>query len=56
MTRYVLYPENIAGGIAQFGSYLAVLQGLMIVMHWVNRRQFERKLTKFLQKEKNDGL
>jgi hypothetical protein len=56
MTRFVLYPENIAGGIAQFGSYLAVLQGLMIVMHWVNWRQYERKLTKFLQKEKNDGL
>jgi hypothetical protein len=24
----------------------------MIVMHWINRRQFERKLTKFLHKEK----
>jgi hypothetical protein len=24
----------------------------MIVMNWINQRQFERKLTKFLQKEK----
>jgi hypothetical protein len=24
----------------------------MTVMHWINRRQFERKLTKFLHKEK----
>jgi len=28
----------------------------MLVMNWINRRQFERKVTKFLQREKAEGL
>jgi cytosine/uracil/thiamine/allantoin permease len=51
-----MYPENIASGIARFGGMLAALRGLMIVMHWINRKQFEKKLTKFLHKEKDAGL
>ena len=52
MTHYVQYPESIAAGLAQFGGMLAALRGLMIVMHWINRRQFEKKVTKFMLKEK----
>jgi hypothetical protein len=52
MTKYDLFPENIGLGVARFGGMLAALRFLMIVMHWINRRQFERKLTKFLHKEK----
>ena len=52
MTHYVQSPESIAAGVAQFGGILAALRGIMFVMHWINRRQFERKLTKFLHKEK----
>ena len=52
MTNYVQYPESIAAGLAQFGGMLAALRGLMIVMHWINRRQFEKKVTKFMLKEK----
>jgi hypothetical protein len=52
MTKYVLFPENIGAGITRFGGILAVLRCLMRLMQMINRRQFERKLTKFLQKEK----
>jgi hypothetical protein len=31
---------------------LAAIRALMIVMNLINQRQFEKKLTKFLQKEK----
>jgi hypothetical protein len=34
------------------GGILATARGLMIVMHWINRKQLERKITKFLKKEK----
>ena len=34
---------------------LAILRVLMFVMNWINRRQFERKVTKFLQREKAEG-
>ena len=52
MTEYVQYPEGIVDGLAKFGGILAALRGMIIVMHLINRRQFERKVTKFLQKEK----
>jgi hypothetical protein len=52
MTYYYRFPENIGGGIARFGGMLAALRGLMIVMRWINRRQFEKKLTRFIRKEK----
>ena len=54
MTYYYRFPENIAGGIARFGGILAVLRGLMIVMQWINRRQFEKKLIRFLRTEKEN--
>ena len=52
MTRHIQFPESIVVGVARFGGILAALRGLMIVMNLINRRQFERKLTKFLHKEK----
>jgi len=52
MTEHVLFPENIIRGIARFGGILAAFRGLMIVMNLINRRQFERKVHKFLKKEK----
>ena len=56
MTDQDLFPENIAVGLTRFGSMLAILRVLMFVMNWINRRQFERKVTKFLQREKTEGL
>ena len=58
MTEIVHFPDNIGLGIARFGGWLAFLRGLMIVMNLINRRQFERKITKFLHKElaKSEGL
>jgi len=53
ITLNVLYPENFGVGIARFGGMFAVLRGLMIVMHWINRRQFEKKLKRFYRKENN---
>jgi hypothetical protein len=52
MTEHVQSPKSIAAGLAQFGGILAALRVLMIVMNLINRRQFERKVTKFLHKEK----
>ena len=52
MTEHDQYPENLEWGITQFGGWLAFLEGAIFVMDWINRRQFERKLTKFLHKEK----
>jgi hypothetical protein len=52
MTEHVQYPENIASGLARFGGMLAALQVLKIMMNWITRRQFEKKVTKFLKKEK----
>jgi hypothetical protein len=31
---------------------LAVVKALMMVMNWINKRQFEKKVTKFMKKEK----
>jgi hypothetical protein len=52
MTKHIQFPESILLGLARFGGILAALRGLIIVMDLINRRQFERKLNKFLQKEK----
>jgi hypothetical protein len=49
MTEYVQFPDNIFNGVAKFGGILAALRGLMIVMNYINRRQFERKVSKFLK-------
>ena len=58
MTEYVQFPENIVNGVAKFGGILAALRGLMIVMNYINRRQFERKVARFLanQKSQAEGL
>ena len=55
MTDYVQSPETIVSGVIKFGGILAMLRGFMIVMYWINRRQFEKKVTKFLQKEKTQA-
>ena len=52
MSETVQFPENLFDGVAKFGGILAALRGMMIVMLLINRRQFEKKVTKFLQKEK----
>jgi hypothetical protein len=52
MTDHVQHTENIFTGLARFGGILAALRVVMIVMNMINRRQFERKVTKFLHKEK----
>ena len=46
------FPESLGVGLARFGGTLAALWFLITVMHWINKRQFERKLTEFLHKEK----
>jgi hypothetical protein len=51
MTKHVQFPESIVVGVARFGGILAALRGLMIVMNLINRKQFERKVKKFLHKE-----
>jgi hypothetical protein len=55
MTEYVQFPETLTTGVAKFGGILAALRGLMIVMYMINRRQFERKVSKFLHKEKGQA-
>ena len=50
MTEFVQFPETIVAGLAKFGGILAALRGLMIVMYWINKRQFERKVSEFLHK------
>jgi hypothetical protein len=52
MTQHVQYPEPFVGGVARFGGILSALQGLMFVMYWINRREFEKKVTEFLRKQK----
>ena len=58
MTKHIQFPESIVAGVARFGGILAALRGVIVAMNLINRRQFERKLTKFLQKEnpKAEGL
>ena len=52
MTENIQSPKSIVAGLSEFGGILAALRGMMIVMLLINRRQFEKKVTKFLQKEK----
>jgi hypothetical protein len=52
MTEQYQFPETIDAGVAKFGGILAAVRALMIVMYWINRRQFERKVSKFMHKEK----
>lgn len=52
MTEQYQFPETIDAGVAKFGGILAAVRALMIVMFWINRRQFERKVSKFMHKEK----
>ena len=52
MTEYVQFPKSILAGLTEFGGILAVIKGLMIVMQGINRKQFEKKVTKFMHKEK----
>ena len=56
MTKQELFPENILVGLSRFGSILAILRVLMSVMNWINRRQFERRVTEFMHKEKAEDL
>jgi hypothetical protein len=50
MTKLVQFPDSLVVGVARFGGILAALRGLMIMMNLINRRQFERKVKKFLLK------
>ena len=52
MTEQYQFPETIDAGVAKFGGILAAVRALMIVMFWINKRQFERKVIKFMHKEK----
>jgi hypothetical protein len=56
MTKQDLAPESIIVGLARLGSIIAIIRALMSVMAWINQRQFERKITKFMHKEKAEGL
>jgi hypothetical protein len=52
MTEQVQFPKTILAGVSEFGGILAVIKVVTMVMQWINRRQFEKKVTKFMQKEK----
>jgi hypothetical protein len=52
MTEHVQFPKTILAGVSEFGGILAVIKVVTMLMHWINRRQFEKKVTKFMQKEK----
>jgi hypothetical protein len=53
MTQHVQYPESLVGGVARFGGFLSALQGLMfVILYWINKREFEKKVTEFLRKQK----
>ena len=56
MTKQDLSPESMSAGLARLGGILAIVRALMSVMAWINRRQFERKITKFMHREKAEGL
>jgi hypothetical protein len=56
MTKQDLAPESMIVGLARLGSIIAIIRALMSVMAWINRRQFERKITKFMHREKAEGL
>ena len=52
MTENIQSPKSIAAGLSEFGGILAFFKALMMVMNSINKRQFEKKVTKFMQKEK----
>ena len=52
MTENIQAPKSIVAGLSEFGGILAVFKVLMMVMNWINKRQFEKKVTKFMHKEK----
>lgn len=52
MTQHVEYPESLVKGVSRFGGFLSVLQGMMFLMYWINKREFEKKVSEFLQKQK----
>ena len=52
MTENIQAPKSIVAGLSEFGGILAVFKVLMMVMNWINKRQFEKKISKFMQKEK----
>ena len=53
MTQHVQYPEPLVGGVARFGGVLSSLQGFMfVILYWINKREFEKKVTEFLRKQK----
>ena len=56
MTKQDLSPESMSAGLTRLGGIIAIVRALMSVMAWINRRQFERKITKFMHREKAEGL
>ena len=52
MTENIQSPKSIGAGLSEFGGILAVFKVLMMVMNWINKRRFEKKITEFMQKEK----
>lgn len=52
MTEHVQYPDTFFDGISRFGGFLSSIQGLMLVMYWINKREFEKKVKEFLQNQK----
>ena len=56
MTKQDLSPESMTVGLTRLGSIIAIIRALMSVMAWINRRQFERKIIKFMHREKAEGL
>jgi hypothetical protein len=56
MTKQDLAPESMIVGLTRLGGIIAIIRALMSVMAWINQRQFERKITKFMHREKAEGL
>ena len=52
MNENIQSPKSIVAGVSEFGGILAVFKALMMVMNWINKRQFEKKVTKFMHIEK----
>ena len=52
-----MYPESLVSGFSRFGGFKGTVLGLlMLVINWINQRQLEKRLTKFLHKEKTKAL
>jgi hypothetical protein len=52
MTENIQAPKSIFAGLSEFGGILAVFKVLMMVMNSINKREFEKEISKFMQKEK----